>query len=592
MIARFLLTVLFLLASAAILAPVAAAQDTVFDDADVLNTAEEREVQAAFDQASAESGDPIYAFLVSDTNTDVADRPEFLTQKASEAGAPQEASVMVVDTEDRWGLVDVAGGSDQAVYDAMKPHFQDGDFARGLMAGATEIQDSLSIVPEVLTIGGVLGSLVAIAGGAFFLWNRRRKEREREEQRQLAEREFAELMQRMDEFGEKERLVAGYLEAQRPLLDQRSEEEVEAKVQDFRSAGFGREFSEAASSLASDPKVARERIEYGRRLLEDALVGLSEAEATIDHYRAADEALEGRLRVAAEEIDAAENTERSAREARVSVEPQELRPEYDRLAKETADRATRRDEFDPREALASVDALIEGARECRTTLEAEIAARAALPEERRSAEDALAHAQETLEEYHRAHGEEENRWGPAALENAPSPEELSTDLRHAAGYVERAEAAEAAGRFAEARSTLEQAAALSREVMQAPRALKAATAEADRKRREGEDKLKELEARLEHAKANRHRMSPRQRRQLQDYERRLDDARYGFFGADWLTALLVFEALGHDYAYMGGVPGEGFGEGAWGGGGDWGDFGGGDFGGGDFGGGDFGGGGF
>ncbi len=50
----------------------------------------------------------------------------------------------------------------------------------------------------------------------------------------------------------------------------------------------------------------------------------------------------------------------------------------------------------------------------------------------------------------------------------------------------------------------------------------------------------------------------------------LQNARYGFFGADWITALLLFEALDHDYAYMGGVPGEGFG----------GDWGGGDFGGG------------
>ena len=97
-------------------------------------------------------------------------------------------------------------------------------------------------------------------GGALFLWNRRRREREIEEQRQLAEREFAELTERMDEFGEKERLVAGYLEAQRPLLDQRCEEEVETRIRDARSAGFGREFNEAASHLASDPRLAREKI--------------------------------------------------------------------------------------------------------------------------------------------------------------------------------------------------------------------------------------------------------------------------------------------------------------------------------------------
>ena len=59
--------------------------------------------------------------MVSDTNVDPADRPEFLAEKASEAGAPQDASVMVVDTEDRWGLVTRGRGLDQAVYDAMVP---------------------------------------------------------------------------------------------------------------------------------------------------------------------------------------------------------------------------------------------------------------------------------------------------------------------------------------------------------------------------------------------------------------------------------------------------------------------------------------
>ena len=145
MIARLLITVLMLAVSAVFLSPFAAAQgsDTVFDEANALSAAEEQDVQAAFDRVSEESGEQLYAFLVSDTNTDVAYRPEFLAEKASEIGAPPDAGVMVVDTEDRWGLVDVAGDSDQAVYDAMAPHFQDGDFAGGLVAGATQYQDSL-----------------------------------------------------------------------------------------------------------------------------------------------------------------------------------------------------------------------------------------------------------------------------------------------------------------------------------------------------------------------------------------------------------------------------------------------------------------
>src|SRR5919108_4804933 len=243
MVARSALTVLFLLAPAILLMPAAAAQgpDTVFDEAGVLSAVEEQEVQAAFDQVSAESGDPLYAFLVADTNAEGAERQELLLEEASQVEAPADAGVILVDTEDRWDLVRVAGDSDQAVHEAMAPHFGDGDFTGGLLAGAAEIQDNLSVVPELLTTGGVLAVVAAIAGGAFLLWNRRRKERELEELRRLAEKEFAELKGRMDEFGEKERLVAGYLEAQRPLLDQRCEEGVEASIQDSRSAGFGRE---------------------------------------------------------------------------------------------------------------------------------------------------------------------------------------------------------------------------------------------------------------------------------------------------------------------------------------------------------------
>src|SRR5215210_9199221 len=500
MVARFLLTVLFFLA------PAAQDRDTVFDEAGVLGPAEEREVQSAFDRVGADSGDQLYAFLVSDTNAEGAERRELLLNEAKVAGAPPDAGVILVDTEDRWDLVRVAGDSDQAVHDAMSPHFSDRDFAEGLLAGAAEMQDNLSVLPELLTAGGVLGAAALLAGGVLFLRNRRRKERELEEQRQIAEREFAELTERMDEFGERERLVAGYLEAQRPLLDQRCEEEVEAKVRDSRSAGFGREFSEAASYLTSDPKATRERISHGRRLLEGALEGLSEAEATMDHYRAADEALEGRLRAASEEIAAAEIAESSALEAGAAVEPLDLRPEFDRLAREMAGRASRRDDFDPREVLTATDTLIGRARERRAALEAEISARSALPEERSSTEDTLVRARETLEEYGRAYTTEQSRWGPAALEEAPAPEELSTDLRRAASSIERAGTVEAAGRFVEARVLLEEATQTARAVMQAPGGLKAAAAEADRRRREGEKKLEELEARLEQAKASRHRM--------------------------------------------------------------------------------------
>ncbi|MDP8947682.1 MAG: TPM domain-containing protein [Actinomycetota bacterium] len=603
MVVRFLLIVLLLSVPAAILAPGVAAQgsDTVYDEAGVLSDPQEQQVQEAFDQTEEEAGQPLYAFLVPDTGVESQEaRRDLLRQEAREGDVPQDAGVIVVAPNDGWvQLANIDGTSEQDVYEAMVPDFQNGDFAAGLVEGAEEIQGEPVAQqgdPNAggLPAGAILLLLAVLAGVAILLRTRRRNRQHLEDERRSAEEEFANLTSRINEFDEKERLVGGYLEAQRPLLDQETEGRVEALIEDTRSAGFGGEFNEAASRLTSEPTVARERMENGRRLLEGALEKLHLAETIIDDYRAADEALDGKLRAATEKISSTGKAEEEARAAGVYVEPQDLRPEYDRLAREAAGRAARRDEFDPRQALAAVEGLTEQARERQRSLQDEVAARAALPEERSSAEGELARAQETLEEYRRAHAEELSRWGPAALEGAPSPEELSSGLRNAAGCIERAGRAEASGRFAAARSLLEEAVTLSREVMRALGTLKAAAAEADRQRREGEEKLKELEARLERAKANEHLMDPYERQRLREYEYQLQNARYGFIGADWLTALLIFEALDHDYVYMGGVPGEGFGEGDWGAGGDWGggDWGGGDWGGGDFGGGDFGGGGF
>jgi uncharacterized membrane protein YgcG len=502
----------------------------------------------------------------------------------------------VVAPKDGWALVaHIDGTSEDAVYGTMKPDFQRGDYAAGLMAGAVQIRGEPATPQNDPGTGGLPAGgallLLAVLGGVVLLLRNRRSRQRLEDERRAAQEEFANLTSRIDEFDEKERLVGGYLEAQRQLLDQETEGRVETLIQDARSAGFGWEFNGAASPLTSDPTAARERTENGRHLLEGALEKLELAETTIGDYRAADDAIEGKLRTATEEIKSAEEAEEEARAAGVYVRLADLRPEYDRLVREAAERAARRDEFDPRRVVAAIDALTERARERQRALREEVAARASLPEERSSTRNALARAQETLEEYSRVHAEEESRWGPAALEGAPSPEELSSSLREAAGRLERAGRAEASGRFAEARSSIEEATALCREAMQAPRALKAAVAEADRRRRAGEEKLRELEARLERAKANEYMIDPYQRQRLRDYEYQLQNARYGFFGSDWLTALLLFEALDHDYVFMDGAPGAGFGDwgsGDWSGG-DWsgGDLGGGDYGGGDFGGGDF-----
>jgi hypothetical protein len=281
----------------------------------------------------------------------------------------------------------------------------------------------------------------------------------------------------------------------------------------------------------------------------------------------------------------AEEAEETARAEGVAVQPLKLRPEYYRVAREAADRVSRRDEFDPRQTLASVEALAERARGHTRALQNDISARDALPDERHATEGALVRARETLEEYRGAHERALGEFGQAALEKVPNPEELSSSLLEAEGYVDRADRAASSGRFGEARSLLQEAAGLARKTMQSPSRLKAATAEADRKKREGEEKLRELESRLAQAKANEHLMNPYQRQRLREYEYQLGNARYGFIGGDWLTALLLFEALDNDYMYVGDPSSSdagGFGS----------DWGGGDWGGGDFGGGDFGGGGF
>jgi hypothetical protein len=573
----------------AIFPALAAAQgsDTVYDEAGALSGPEEQRVQQAFDSAQEETGQPLYAFLVPNKGVEGQKaRQELLTREATEAQVPQDAGVVVVATNDGWGTT---YNFPQDAYNTMVPDFREGDFAAGLVTGAREIQgepapQGTQNDPDASTGGlwggGLLLLLAAVAGALLLFRNRRAKKRRMEEERRSAEQEFADLTVHLDEFDEKERLVSGYLEAQRPLLDQRTEEWVETRISDAKTTGFAQEFNEAASRLTSDPIWARERLECGRNLLAESMQKLYEAEKTIDDYRAADEALEGNLRAAKEEIRAAEEAEEIARAGGVAVEALNLRPEYDRLTREAADRASRRDEFDPRHGLAAVEALAERARGHRKALRNDISARDALPDERYATEGALLRARETLKEYRGAHEGALGEFGQAALVEVPNPGELSSGLLEAEGYMDRADRAASSGRFAEARSLLQEAADLARKTLQSPGRLKAATAEADRKKREGEEKLQELEARLAQAKANEHLMDPYQRQRLREYEYQLQNARYGFFGADWLTALLLFEALDNDYMYVddpSSFDAGDFGGGDWGG-----DFGGGDFGGGDF----------
>jgi hypothetical protein len=67
---RLLRIVLLVTALTTTFIPAALAQSsgTIFDEAGVLDDADKQKVQAAFDRVHAETVDPLYAFLVPDTN--------------------------------------------------------------------------------------------------------------------------------------------------------------------------------------------------------------------------------------------------------------------------------------------------------------------------------------------------------------------------------------------------------------------------------------------------------------------------------------------------------------------------------------------
>src|SRR4028119_240997 len=105
--ASFLAALAAALAFALFLPGFAAAQgsDTIFDDANALSDSEEQNVQQTFDAAGEQAGQPLYAFLSPDTEVDssnVAAQQEFLSQRASEEGLPQEAGVILVAPADGW----------------------------------------------------------------------------------------------------------------------------------------------------------------------------------------------------------------------------------------------------------------------------------------------------------------------------------------------------------------------------------------------------------------------------------------------------------------------------------------------------------
>ena len=467
------------------------------------------------------------------------DRQDLLTQEASEASVPQDAGVIMVAPKDRWDVAaNLNGVSEDAVSNAMEPDFRDGNFASGLIAGADEIRGE-PVAPQgnpetarAACLGGglILLLLVGGAGTVALLRNRRARKRRIEQQRRIAEEEFAGLTTSLDEFDEKERLVSGYLEAQRPLLDQRTEEWVEARISDAKTAGFAQEFNEAASGLylRSFPGAGADgaRARSSRRGHGEPRRGRE------DHGR-----IQGRRRSTGRQApcggggDPGGRTSRAdsavrRRRRRTSEAAPGIRPAGARGGGSRLPQGRVRSQADPRRPRGAR----QQAREYEEAVRDNISARDALPDERHATEGALVRARTALEEYRGAYERAVGEFGQAALGEVPNPGELSSGLLESDGAVERADRASSAGRFVEARSLLQAGRRPRRGDHAGPEPAQGGDrgGRPQEARRRGE--AEELEARLAQAKANEHLMGPYQRQRLRDYEYQLQNARYGFFG--------------------------------------------------------------
>ena len=206
----------------------AAAQgsDTVYDEAGALSGPEEQRVQQAFDSAQEETGQPLYAFLVPNKGVEGQEAQARPTDQGGHRGASPAGCRGSRGCHERWlGHARTNFSAGRIQYDGS------GLSGRGLRSRARGRSTTrFGASPQHRTRKTNLKMVWASAGrrstptssgggGALLLFrNRRAKRRRIEEERRTAEEEFADLTVRLDEFDEKERLVSGYLEAQRPLL--------------------------------------------------------------------------------------------------------------------------------------------------------------------------------------------------------------------------------------------------------------------------------------------------------------------------------------------------------------------------------------
>lgn len=562
--------------------------DTVFDEAGVLTDAEEGEVQDAFDRAREASGRPLYAFLLPGTGFEEASadpdellrREEILRGEVARARVPAGSGAIFVAPEDRWALVSPEVEDPERAYEAMRPDLSEGEWGDALAAAAADVEalasgpgtdagrgagasheDRANSLTTALTYAAALVAVAALAGrvgpalvseGISGMLERRARKRRLERARREAAERYAAAGARMRELDERDREVSGYLGAQRPVLDAETERRLDEAFAEARAVPFGAELHAAASLLESDPEAALERIERGDELLDGARFALDNVDAEIDGYRLAAGSLEASLAEAAQEVRLAGADEEEAARSGVDTPSSagtpadDLRAAYAALAPRVSGHRPGHD--DPRETLDGVLELAQSARERRDALRAELSAKCEFDPAVGEAEDALRYVEPVPREYRRAFGRSELQWGPAALGSAPSHVDVDAAYGDAARTLERAREAGAEGRYVAARDLLDEHALLCVYVDEAPAKLRVAVADADLKKRAGEDKLRELEERLRLAKAREPRMSGGDRRKLHEYERRFGEASRGFRSSHWPGWLPVLDELDRDHA--------------------------------------------
>ena len=190
-VAGLLTTAVVALAVPAAAEPPARATDQVTDEAEVLDAAEEEEIQQTFDQVEADTGSEVYVVYVD--SFDGMDRREWANSTAQQTGLDSDDVLLAVALDDRvygvhYGDEIDAGELQDLVDGDVQGLLGQGDYAGASIAlaeGVAEIESSSGAAPGSSSDaggGGVATLLVvllifALAAGAWLVTrNRRRKQ--------------------------------------------------------------------------------------------------------------------------------------------------------------------------------------------------------------------------------------------------------------------------------------------------------------------------------------------------------------------------------------------------------------------------------